>query len=273
MPYPPSLRVASDQPGSPSASKTTSQPTSQPASHHPIATQLGWKCLPPLHWLLWQWIRQGIERIANLRETAAWNQRATGSSLPCIAVLTWVLSPVWQSEQQEDLVNKAEQCNFQTRRQLVQGNQNKLLTQEIHRTFSPCFLHCSLRLYCGLICHHCLYILLTQDFKWLSLFCWAINYSVPCVFLVSALSIGLLSYPPFWKRGGGDWCFETEFAKGNTGTSAPTTTFLVGALVKYIYLFQHKENMKKEKQGGKKVVSEYNMETNKLHCCSYNNLD
>lgn len=31
--------------------------------------------------------------------------------------------------------------------------------------------------------------------------------------------------------------------------------------------------MKKEKQGGKKVISEYNMETNKLHCCYYNNLD
>lgn len=28
--------------------------------------------------------------------------------------------------------------------------------------------------------------------------------------------------------------------------------------------------MKKKKQGGKKVISEYNMETNKLHCCYYN---
>lgn len=127
----------------------------------------------------------------------------------------------------------------------MQGNQNKLLTREIQRAFSPCLLHCSLCLYCGLICHHCLYLLLTQDFKWLSLFCWAINYSVPCVFLVSALSIGMLSYPLFCKRG---WCFETEFAKGNTGTSAPTSPFLVGALVKYIYLFRHKEKMKKKKQ-------------------------
>lgn len=79
----------------------------------------------------------------------------------------------------------------------------------------------------------------------------------------------MLSYPPLLKEG----CyFEIEFAKGNTGTSAPTTTFLVGALVKYIYLFQHKKKYKKEKQGGKKVISEYNMETNKLHCCYYNRL-
>lgn len=48
---------------------------------------------------------------------------------------------------------------------------------------------------------------------------------------------------PLLKEG---WCFETEFAKGNTGTSAPTTTFLVGALVKYIYLFRHKKNMKQK---------------------------
>lgn len=73
---------------------------------------------------------------------------------------------------------------------------------------------------------------------------------------------------PFLKEG---CCFEREFAKGNTGTSAPTTTFLVGALVKYIYLFRHKKNMKK-KNKGKKVISEYNMETNKLHCCYYNRL-
>ena len=39
----------------------------------------------------------------------------------------------------------------------------------------------------------------------------------------------------------GGCCFETEFAKGNIVTSAPTTTFLVGALVKYTYLFRHKE--------------------------------
>lgn len=51
----------------------------------------------------------------------------------------------------------------------------------------------------------------------------------------------------------GGWRFETEFAKGNTGTSAPTTTFLVGALVKYIYLFRHKKNMKKKNKGGKKL--------------------
>lgn len=29
----------------------------------------------------------------------------------------------------------------------------------------------------------------------------------------------------------------------------------------------------KKKNKKKKVVSEYNMETNKLHCCYYNNLD
>lgn len=149
------------------------------------------------------------------------------------------------------------------------GKPKQTLNSGNSHNISPCLPNCSLCLYCGLICHHCLYLLLTQDFKWLSLFCWAINYSVPCVFLVSALSIGLLSYPLFSKRG---WCFETEFAKGNTRTSAPTTTFLVGALVKYIYLFQHKENIKK-KRTGKKVVSEYNMETNKLNCCYYNNLD
>lgn len=55
---------------------------------------------------------------------------------------------------------------------------------------------------------------------------------------------------PLLKEG---CCFEIEFAKGNTGTSAPTTTFLVGALVKYIYLFQHKKKYEKEKQGGKKL--------------------
>lgn len=76
---------------------------------------------------------------------------------------------------------------------------------------------------------------------------------------------------PLLKEG---WCFETEFAKGNTGTSAPTTTFLVGALVKYIYLFRHKKKYETEKQGKtKKAVSEYNMETNKLHFCYYNNFD
>lgn len=125
------------------------------------------------------------------------------------------------------------------------GKPKQTLNSENSQNVFPLPSHCSLCLYCGLICHHCLYLLLTQDFKWLSLFCWAINYSVPCVFLVSALSIGLLSYPFFWKRG---WCFETEFAKGNTGTSAPTTTFLVGALVKYIYLFQHKEIWKRKRK-------------------------
>lgn len=54
---------------------------------------------------------------------------------------------------------------------------------------------------------------------------------------------------PLLKEG---WCFETEFAKGNTGTSAPTTTFLVGALVKYIYLFRHKKNMKQKNKVKKK---------------------
>lgn len=49
---------------------------------------MGWKCLPPFHWLLFQWIRQGIERITNLREPAARNQRATGFSLPCVCVCT-----------------------------------------------------------------------------------------------------------------------------------------------------------------------------------------
>lgn len=96
-------------------------------------------------------------------------------------------------------------------------------------------------------------------------------FSATCLLSICAFCWDAILSPPFLKEG---WCFETEFAKGNTGTSAPTTTFLVGALVKHIYLFQHKKKkMKKKKQGGKKVISEYNMETNKLHCCYYNNLD
>lgn len=50
----------------------------------PLPPDWDGKCLPPLQWLLCQWIRQGIERIANLREPAARNQRATGFSLPCV---------------------------------------------------------------------------------------------------------------------------------------------------------------------------------------------